>query len=115
MTTNENIGKVLKYYRKLNKLSMDEVTQKLAEHNMHLSNKTDYGWENNQNPPSADKFLLLCDIYKISDINHSFLNKDNKRLKLSSDEVLLLEHYRNMPEMQSAVRKILNMPEPKSV
>ena len=44
-----------------------------------------------------------------------FLNKDNKRLKLSSDEVLLLEHYRNMPEMQSAVRKILNMPEPKSV
>ena len=108
MTTNENIGKVLKYYRKLNKLSMDEVTKK-------LSNKTVYGWENNQNPPSADKFLLLCDIYKISDINHSFLNKDNKRLKLSSDEVLLLEHYRNMPEMQSAVRKILNMPEPKSV
>ena len=115
MTTNENIGKVLKYYRKLNKLSMDEVTQKLAAHNIPLSNKTVYGWENNQNPPSADKFLLLCDIYKISDINHSFLNKDNKRLKLSSDEVLLLEHYRNMPEMQSAVRKILNMPEPKSV
>ena len=30
MTTNENIGKVLKYYRKLNKLSMDEVTKKLS-------------------------------------------------------------------------------------
>ena len=113
MNTNDKIGDVLKYYRRLNKLSVVEVADMLVEYNIHVKPKTIYGWESNQNPPSADKFLVLCYIYKIPDINSSFLQKKSgKSIKLTKDESLLLRQYREMTDMQPAVRRILEMPEP---
>ncbi len=113
MNTNDKIGDVLKYYRRLNKLSVVEVADMLVEYNIHVKPKTIYGWESNQNPPSADKFLVLCYIYKIPDINSSFLEKKSgKSIKLTKDESLLLRQYREMTDMQPAVRRILEIPEP---
>ena len=84
MNTNDKIGDVLKYYRRLNKLSVVEVADMLVEYNIHVKPKTIYGWESNQNPPSADKFLVLCYIYKIPDINSSFLQKKSGAITPSS-------------------------------
>lgn len=113
MNTNDKIGDVLKYYRRLNKLSVVEVADILVKYNIHVKPKTIYGWESNQNPPSADKFLVLCYIYKIPDINSSFLEKKSgKSIKLTKDESLLLRQYREMTDMQPAVRRILEIPEP---
>lgn len=115
MTTNDMIGDVLKYYRRLNKLSVKQVADMLVEYNIHVKTKTIYGWESNQNAPSADKFLALCYIYKIPDINAEFFKKKSgKSIKISKDESLLLKQYREMPDMQPAVRRILDMPEPDS-
>ncbi|WP_455720680.1 helix-turn-helix domain-containing protein [Agathobacter sp.] len=113
MTTNDKIGDVLKYYRRLNKLSVKQVADMLVEYNIHVKTKTIYGWESNQNAPSADKFLALCYIYKIPDINAEFFKKKSgKSIKISKDESLLLKQYRDMPDMQPAVRRILAMPDP---
>ena len=113
MTTNDKIGAVLKYYRRLNKLSVKQVAEMLVEYNIHVKTKTIYGWESNQNAPSADKFLALCYIYKIPDINAEFFKKKSgKSIKLTRDESTLLKQYREMPDMQPAVRRILAMPEP---
>lgn len=115
MTTNDKIGAVLKYYRRLNKLSVKQVAEMLVEYNIHVKTKTIYGWESNQNAPSADKFLALCYIYKIPDINAEFFKKKSgKSIKLTRDESTLLKQYREMPDMQPAVRRILAMPEPDS-
>ncbi len=107
-----NLGDMLKFYRKLNRLKVNDVTLLLKEnYNIELSAKTIYGWESNQNPPSADKFLCLCEIYKIPDINFTFLKKQGgKTVQLSKDERLLIEHYREHPEIQGTVRKLLEMP-----
>ena len=110
-----NLGKMLKFYRKLNKLKVKDVMLLLKKnYNIDLSVKTIYGWESNQNPPSADKFLYLCEIYKIPDINYAFLKKQGgKSVQLSKDERLLVEHYREHPNVQAAVRELLEMPEQK--
>lgn len=75
MSTNETLGKMLKYYRRLNNLKVRDVKARLEDYDIYISEKTIYGWESNQNPPSADKFLILCEIYKIPDINFTFLQK----------------------------------------
>lgn len=111
MNTKDNIGKMLRYYRKLNNLTVADVQQRLADYGIHLSAKTIYGWESSQNPPAADKFLILCEIYKIPDINLAFLEKKSGRdVKLSKDERIVLEHYRRHPEMHPAIHKILEVP-----
>ena len=113
MSTNETLGKMLKYYRRLNNLKVRDVKARLEDYDIYISEKTIYGWESNQNPPSADKFLILCEIYKIPDINFTFLQKKSGReVKLSKDERVMLQHYRMRPQMQDAVRKILEMPDP---
>ena len=113
MSTNETLGKMLKYYRRLNNLKVRDVKARLEDYDIYISEKTIYGWESNQKPPSADKFLILCEIYKIPDINFTFLQKKSGReVKLSKDERVMLEHYRMRPQMQDAVRKILEMPDP---
>ena len=56
---------------------------------------------------------LFSKMYVIPDINFTFLQKKSGReVKLSKDERVMLEHYRMRPQMQDAVRKILEMPDP---
>lgn len=110
MAAKRDVGGMLKYYRKLNKLSVREVKKKLEEHDIVLSEKTIYGWESNQNPPSADKFLILCDMYKIPDINLTFLDKKGgSTVTMSHEERVMLEHYRSHPDVKEAVKKLLEI------
>lgn len=43
---NTNIGRVLKYYRKLRNLSVAHVSEYLSEKHFPAAPKTIYGWEN---------------------------------------------------------------------
>ena len=91
---NELIPKVLKEYRKRNHYSVKDVSIRLMEHDIDVAPKTIYGWESGQAQPTADTLLLLCEIYKIPDINFTFLQKKSGReVKLSKDERVMLEHY----------------------
>lgn len=42
---NPNIAHVLKYYRKLNQISVNDVSQILKENHNYAAPKTIYGWE----------------------------------------------------------------------
>ena len=109
---NNQIGIMLKKYRKLNALSIHDVVVELEEkYGVTVADKTVYGWESNQAHPTSDVFVALCDIYKINNISDIFNSKEPKGFPISSEERQLIENYRKHPEVQSVIRKILNMSE----
>lgn len=108
---NEQIGKVLKKYRKINALSVEDVVLELSEkYGVNVAEKTIYGWESNQSSPTSPMLIALCDIYKINNITELFSEiADSKGFVISADERHLIENYRRNPDLQLAVRKILDL------
>ena len=108
---NQEIGYILQHYRQLSGLSVPQVAAKLEdEHNIKVSIKTIYGWENNQSFPSTNKFLILCEMYNITDITAAFLGKKHPSRKISHEEIQLVLNFRKHKNMQDAVRLLLGMP-----
>ena len=110
---NTNLGRMLRYYRKANLYSVQDVVDKLKkEYDVSISIKTLYGWENSQNQPSADLLLMLCKIYKINNILES-LGYDGAPeqapLILTSEEREIILKYRSKKYYNSAIRKLLDI------
>ncbi len=107
---NPNISRVLKAYRKLNHYSVSDIVLKLKSYNLPVAPKTVYGWESGQTQPDADTLLVLCKIYHIDNILGTFGYTDSMDgLALSEEERKLIIHYRLHPEMQKAVKRLLDM------
>lgn len=108
---NPQIAVALKQHRKLRNLSVQEVVDKLAENGYHFAAKTIYGWENGATQPDADTLMFLCELYEIEDILYAFGYQKTKRTKfsLTSVEQNVIEHFRDRPEMQLAVMKLLDV------
>ena len=107
---NNQIGLMLKKYRKLNSLTVNDVVVELHEkYGVDVKEKTVYGWESNQAHPTSDVFVALCDIYRINNISDVFQSKESKGFHMTAEERQLVEQYRNYPEMQAVIRKLLNM------
>ena len=64
---NEQIGRMLRYYRTLRKLSVQTVSDKLKDANLPSATKTIYAWEAGRTQPDADRLLYLCKLYEIDD------------------------------------------------
>ena len=111
----KSIGKWLRYYRKTAKLSVNDVVDIFAkEYNIEYTNKAVYGWESGQNQPPADTFLILCKMYNIINIAASMghvAKDDRSPLILTEKEEILVNNYRSNKKMQSAVDKLLDIPE----
>lgn len=111
---NPNIGTVLKYYRKLNNLSVNEVSQLLLKYEIPAAVKTIYAWENGTTQPNADTLMLLCEIYHIENILETFgykkKNSDTPLLLTQQEKNLVLK-YREHKDMQPAVNRLLDLAE----
>ena len=105
---NQNIAKVLKEYRKRNHLSVNDVSILLEDRSFTAAPKTIYGWESGQAQPDADTLLVLCEIYNIDDILGTFGYSDKKQFHITNHERELIEKYRQHPELQDAVDKLLS-------
>ncbi|MBQ4531002.1 MAG: helix-turn-helix transcriptional regulator [Lachnospiraceae bacterium] len=109
---NPQIARVLKYYRKLNNLSVNRVSELLTEYGSPAAPKTIYGWENGSTQPDADTLMLLCELYHIENILESFGYKEQTKktnLILTEHEKNLILKYRENTAMQPAVDKLLNL------
>lgn len=110
---NPNLGRMLRYYRKANAYSVQQVVDKLkTDYDISISPKTIYGWENSQNQPSADTLLVLCKLYKINNILDSLGyegNPEQAPLILSPEERELVIKYRSHKYYNSAIRKLLDI------
>lgn len=113
---NDNIARVLKYYRTLNNLSINDIRTFLRKHNYVVSEKTIYAWEIGTTQPRADVLMLLCEYYKIDDILTTFgyRDADESLIKepLSISEISLIKSYRKHTDMQPAIHKLLDIPNP---
>lgn len=109
---NPQIARVLKYYRKLNNLSVNRVSELLTEYGTPAAPKTIYGWESGNTQPDADTLMLLCELYHIENILESFGYKEQRNeteLILTEHEKNLILKYRENVIMQPAVNKLLNL------
>lgn len=113
---NENIARVLKYYRTLNNLSINDIRTFLRNHNYVVSEKTIYAWETGTTQPRADVLMLLCEYYKIDDVLTTFgyRNAEDSLLNepLSISEISLIKSYRKHKDMQPAIHKLLDISTP---
>ena len=102
---NPVIAKMLKYYRKANNLSVDDIAAYLDECGISVANKTIYGWESGQTQPDADILLYLCKYYRITDILGTFGYSKKKKpetITYSLKERDLVDAYRKNINMQAA-------------
>lgn len=107
---NPNIAIMLKYYRKLMSLSINEVAEYLNENGVPVATKTIYGWESGQTQPDADTLMYLCKLYEIKDILGTFgYKKEQKQLILSEKEESLVKAYREKVSYQPAINKLLDL------
>ena len=107
---NPNIAAILKTYRKLNHYSVNDLVMKLEANKIPVAPKTIYGWESGQTQPDADTLLVLCKIYKIDNILGTFgYETSQEPLLLSEEERSLILSYRNHPNMQPAIKKLLDL------
>ena len=111
MMKNERIGAILRYYRKVNNLSVADVVKKLEREDTIVAEKTIYGWENSQTQPDADNLLKLCKIYHIDDVLSSFeyLPTETTPIRLTEFEERLIKRYRDKPEYHNAIKKLLDL------
>lgn len=106
---NEYIPKVLKEYRKKNHFTVKDVSLMLKDRSFDVAAKTIYGWESGQANPSADMLLTLCELYHITDILSAFGYSEHVDFPLTASERALIKAYREHPDMQPAVNKLLNL------
>ena len=110
---NPNLGVMLRYYRQAADLSVQQVVDKLQnDYNIKLSPKTVYGWETNQNQPSADTLLTLCKMYNVTNLLESLgYNgpEEQMPLILTKEERELVLNYRTHKQYHNSIRKLLDM------
>ena len=108
---NDQIGPMLRKYRKQNALSVQDVIFELSDkYGVTVAEKTIYGWESNQAHPTSDVFVALCDIYKISNLPEALSDgNEAKGFMITPEERELVEQYRKNPDLQKAIRKLLGM------
>lgn len=108
---NDQIGKILKKYRKMNLLSVNDVVIELSEkYGVTVAEKTIYGWESSQAHPTAPMLIALCDIYKINNIAEVFSEEmEPKGFPITPEERQIIERYRQSEDLQPVIRKILDI------
>ncbi len=98
----EQISKNLLKYRKEAGLTQKELAEKLGVKNSAVSN-----WENNLNSIDIETLAKACEIFGIS-INDMYKTQEEYEI-LTSHEKRVIRAYRNKPEMQPAVDKLLGV------
>lgn len=100
----EHIAQTLKRLRLQSGLTADEVGTLINK-----SGKTVNAWENNRGQPDAEILIQLCDIYNVDNILEEFRKDKTDNLSLNKHEKKIIVAYRNKPEMQPAVDKLLGV------
>ena len=83
----KKIGVTLATYRKAKKLSQIDVSEKLRNYGISVSNAAVSAWEKDISYPNAHQFLALCKILGITDIYNEFIgfNPDDPLAKLNEE------------------------------
>ena len=109
---NIQIGAALKTMRKNRGWTIHDVVVQLNDlYNIAVAEKTVYGWESDQAYPRTETLLLLCELYQSDTFTGNLLHiPADKSFPITADERHVIEMYRRHPELQSAVKRVLDVP-----
>lgn len=109
---NIQIGAALKTMRKNRGWTIHDVVVQLNDlYNIAVAEKTLYGWESDQAYPRTETLLLLCELYQSDAFTGNLLHiPADKSFPITADERHVIEMYRRHPELQSAVKRVLDVP-----
>lgn len=103
MDTNK-IAKNLKKYRKAKKLTAQQVSYYLKEHNCSVEARSIYDYESGNRTPNVNVFLQLCSLYECSDVLSDF-GYDAKITPDLEDEQSVLREYRKLCDEDKEIVK----------
>ena len=109
---NIQIGAALKTMRKNRGWTIHDVVVQLNDlYNIAVAEKTVYGWESDQAYPRTETLLLLCEMYQTDTFTGNLLHiPADKSFPITADERHVIEMYRRHPELQGAVKRVLDVP-----
>ena len=96
------IGKRIRYYRELKRLSQKDFAKAIGVSNSRVSN-----WELGINRPDADLLYLIC--HKLGISADELLGIELNADEYSEEEKRLVANYRAKPELQTAVKILLGI------
>lgn len=106
------IGAKLKEYRLRNNWTVDDVVNELSRrYDIHVSDKTVYGWESDQAYPRTPTFLVLCEMYHIEkpyEVFSAAVLPPND-FAITPAERELLYKLRKHPELLEVVHRVLDV------
>lgn len=101
-TIREEIAKSLLYYRKRAKLTQKQLAERLGVSHTAVSN-----WESGNNSIDIDTLYNACEVFGVTlnDMYGKFSMTDS----LTDHERKVISAYRESPDMQAAVDRLLNV------
>ena len=91
------VSRLIKSKRKELDYSVKDVVSKLSKRGIDVSEKTVYGWESGHRQPDADTFLILCDIYQITNLSDEISSSEENEI-ISTNEQEVIKKYRALDE-----------------
>lgn len=91
------VSSLIKSKRKELDYSVKDVVSKLSKRGIDVSEKTVYGWESGHRQPDADTFLILCDIYQITNLSDEISSSKENDI-ISTNEQKVIKKYRALDE-----------------
>ncbi len=91
------VSSLIKSKRKELDYSVKDVVSKLSKRGIDVSEKTVYGWESGHRQPDADTFLILCDIYQITNLSDEISSSEENEI-ISTNEQEVIKKYRALDE-----------------
>ena len=80
------LSEKLREKRRESGLKVQEVLDRLKTHEVFISDKTLYNWENGIRNPNADEFFALCEIYEVDSFDEFRETKKSPEPERSEDE-----------------------------
>jgi|GEM_PF-5509908 len=71
------INAVLRASRKAAGMTLDQVSKSFEKRGVQIRPNTVAQWENGRRQPGINEFLILCELYDIKDILHSFTGENS--------------------------------------
>jgi transcriptional regulator with XRE-family HTH domain len=110
-TRSRQIGEILKKERKRHGWSVNDVVILLRDqYQLDVAAKTIYGWESDQSYPRTETLLGLCELYHREDLAEGLLDNSDGGFRITMDERDMIIKYRQHPELQSVVKRVLDVP-----
>lgn len=91
------VSSLIKSKRKELDYSVKDVVSKLSKRGIDVSEKTVYGWESGHRQPDTDTFLILCDIYQITNLSDEISSSEENEI-ISTNEQEVIKKYRALDE-----------------